>query len=432
MWPADMSKTGDANVFRVVEGRVQMLKRIHFVLLSIGLCAAIAQAQVLPCPGYDPKSNVTLACEIPTATRTSGTASSLGSLSPTLAAQLSQLPMATAVTGTGLTFSKSLGVFTASDESLGTVLTQRGETIGRHKFLVSFTYQRFAFHAVDGVDLKNLPTINSAVFGTTGTSYTQAQNAINLRVDQFTAIGSYGLTKQVDVSVIVPFSKVTLKTASAIHQYNVSSSGTLLSDFDLGTNFLPGSASGVGDITVNLKANVFNGERTKLALAGDVRFPTGDAANYLGTGAYGIKPYLVFSRTGRVTPNASVGFQWNGASVLFADPKTGVHQNLPTAFLYSGGVDIRVVKKLTWTGEFLGQCVINGPRLKMGTVNIPGQGDLKSVQAVTASYSMNNAGTGIKWKPFKGLTVSANVMFSLDDAGLRSRVVPLVGAAYRF
>ncbi len=411
-----------------------MLNGTHrFLLGGLLVIGTLTQAQVLPCPGYDPVNNVNLACEILTATRT-GRNSSLGSLSPTIAAQLSQLPIATAVSGTGLSFSRELGVFTSSVESLGTILTQRGETLGRHKFLFSFNYQRFSFDSVDGIDLKDMAIISKADF-TSMSTYTQADTRVDLRVDQFTALGTFGLTNRLDVSVIVPFAKVTLATGSLLHAYNVDSSNVPLSDYEVGTFYLPGSATGLGDVTVNAKANVFRGERSRIAIGGDVRFPTGDEANYLGTGAYGIKPYIVFSRRGRLTPNVNFGYQRNFKSALYTDNVTGEKLNLPSSLTYSAGVDLRVTKRLTLTSEFMGQYVLNGPRLAMGQINIPGAAHNPYPTVTTSadeSYAMNNVGAGFKANPFKGLLLNATVMFKLDDGGLRSNFVPLAGMSYRF
>ncbi len=402
--------------------------------LLLGICTTIAYGQVQPCPGYDWAHNVNLACEILTATRT-GRNSSLGSLSPTIAAQLSQLPIATAVSGSGLTFSRQLGVFTSTSESLGTILTQRGETLGRHKFLASFSYQRFAFDSVDGIDLKNMAIVSKTDF-TSMSTYTQADARVDLRVDQFTALGTFGLTNRFDVSVIVPFSKVTLATAAALHAYNVDSANQPLSDYEVGTFYLPGSATGIGDVMVNLKANVYHGEHSQIAIGGDVRFPTGDEANYLGTGAYGLRPYIVFSRRGRLTPNFNFGYQWNSKSALYTDNTSGNNMSLPSSLTYAAGLDFRVVKRFTLTGEFLGQCVINGPRLAMGTITIPGapQNPYPTVTTSSAgqSYAMNNLGAGFKANPFKGLLINATVMFKLDDPGLRANIVPLAGVSYRF
>src|SRR5437763_2639354 len=149
-----------------------MFKRTVLALFSIGLITSVAFGQASPCPGYNAQNNTNLACELPTATRTStaavGSGQSLGSLSPTLATALSQLPVATAVSGSGLSFSRSLGMSVATNDSLGSILTQRGETIGRHNFYVSFTYQRFAFNSIDGIDLKNLKTVNEVDYASSG------------------------------------------------------------------------------------------------------------------------------------------------------------------------------------------------------------------------------------------------------------------------
>src|SRR5512146_873922 len=137
---------------------------------------------------------------------------------------------------------------------------------------------------------------------------------MSLCVHEFIALGTVGLTNRLDLSVILPFSRVTLATAASLHAYNVDSANTLLSDYDVGTVFLAGSATGIGDVAVNVKANALKGEHTHLAIGSELRFPTGDEANYLGTGAYGVKPYIVVSRRGRLTPNLSLGYQWNSTS----------------------------------------------------------------------------------------------------------------------
>src|SRR5207248_11781576 len=98
-----------------------------------------------------------------------------------VAAQLSHLPLTTAVTGSGLTFSKLTGAPTASLDSLGTILTQRGETLGKHKFYVAFSYQRFTFDSIDGIPLHHLDTVNQAKSGST-TIFVAAQNRVDLLV----------------------------------------------------------------------------------------------------------------------------------------------------------------------------------------------------------------------------------------------------------
>jgi hypothetical protein len=405
-----------------------MSKGVRIVLVLIGMCGMAAAQNV--CPGYYPQNNTNLACEIATATRSRPEgAETLSSISATLATQLSQLPIAAAASGVGITIGAS-GLPTVSNEGLGTMLTQRGRTIGRHKLLLSFNYQRFSFQTVDGLSLKSLPLVVD--YYPTHTTYIEDSSAVSFRVDQFTALATFGLTNRIDVSFILPFSQVNLATAATVIQHNISYPGGVASDsrvvlYTPATMYLPGTATGIGDVRVNVKANVLGAEgKTSMAVGGEVRFPSGDAINYLGSGAYGFKPYLVISRRGRLTPNVNIGYQWNGGSVLnFGD-------NLPSSFLYSGGADFRVSKRLTLTGEFLGQYVINAPRLRLTNVTIPAVGSRSTVQSFTGSYAMHNGAVGFKANPFGGLILSASAMFKLDDAGLRSKIVPLFGVAYRF
>ena len=412
-----------------------MYKGVRLVLAFIGVCAIAATSQA-QCPGYNPVKNTNLACETVTGLRgTSADPIGLAAVGTVLGVamgtQLSQLPIASAASVSGITIGAS-GLPTVSTDSLGTILTQRGKTIGKHKLLLSFTFQRFVFERVDGIKLKNFPIVVNFFPGQNNV-YLQDTSRINFRIDQFTTLGTFGLTDKIDVSVIVPFSRVNLDDATSATLHSIGYAGgvatsvtsTLITPDPL---YLPGSASGIGDVRVNLKANVLGSEgKTSMAVGGEVRFPTGDELNYLGTGAYGIKPYLVISRRGRVTPNVNIAYQWNGSSIL------NFNDNLPAAFLYSGGVDTRVDKRLTLTAEFLGQYVINAPRVTEQTVAIPVLGTRPSATTFKASYASDNVAFGFKLNPFQNLILSASVLAKLDQNGLRQRtVVPLFGAAYRF
>jgi len=239
------------------------------------------------------------------------------------------------------------------------------------------------------------------------------------------------LTDRLDIFLLVPFSKVTLKTSSVGQEFDLTLDNKLIANFPSQPSFLAGSASGLGDIAADLKANVLKLEHASIAVGGEVRFPTGDATNYLGSGAYGVKPYFVFSRKGRFTPNINLGYQWNSKSVLATNPQTGAEQNLPSSFLYSGGVDYRVIRRLTLTAEFLGQLVIDGPRLQSTTESVAGN-TFTNAKPISSNYTMDNLGIGFKVNPFKNLVITGNTLIQLDSAGIRSKIVPLFGVSYRF
>jgi hypothetical protein len=68
-----------------------------------------------------------------------------------------------------------------------------------------------------------------------------------------------------------------------------------------------------------------------------------------------------------------------------------------------------------------------------------------SVTGVTTTYTINDFSIGVKWSPFGGrksrdgksspwqeLLLYGNVLFQMNDTGLRSDPVPLVGISYKF
>lgn len=406
-----------------------MLKASKLFGVLIAACSLVP-ISLAQCPGYTPPHNVNLACAIATSSPSQDLSPAVSTaVGATMATQLSQLPIATAASGAGLVFDPSIGGFRVS-EDIGPILTQRGDTIGKHKALVSLTYQRFAFDDIDGIDLKHLNVVNRA-----GNLYAYNDMRVDFRVDQFVALATFGLTDRVDVSFLLPFSFITLKSqrrpGDAINKTGslaYSDFGVVSQPSALGSKYFPGSASGIGDVMGGIKATVFKSsdEKTSIAIGGQMRFPTGDVYNYLGSGAYGVKPYVVIShKTSRITPNFMLAYQWNSASPLNND------QDLPGSLAYSGGADIKIVKRLSVSGEFIGQYVINGPRLAKEQIAITGY-TLNSTKQFSSSYSMNNASVGFKANPFRGLFVSASVLLKLDDAGLRAKAVPLVGFAYRF
>lgn len=428
--------------------------KVTFTLIS--LLPAAAWSQSFGCPGSISK----LSCEINTTFNTGS--STLSSFSPTMATQLSQLPQVTAATGSGIIFSG--GIPTVSTDTLGSILTERGDTIGKHHYYVSFNYQRFWFESIDGVRLNNFPTALAKSFldSSKGPIYVVSNNRIDITNDQFTLLGSFGLSDRVDVTMVIPFSKVTLKTQlkGGSAQYFFDSNGNYLSSGSA-TAYNAGSASGIGDVIVNVKANLIPAEKNHFAIGTEVRFPTGDELNFLGSGAYGFKPYVVFSRTGRVTPHVNFGYQWNSFSDLYINPNGTGNLRLPDSLQYSAGVDVGITKRLTVVGDWLGQYVLDGPRVLMGTQFVTGNGqangktptgvpipsqcspqwscrtiqskiDPNTQRVLTDAYGMNNVAVGIKLNVFRGLLITGNAMVALDDGGLRAKIVPLVGISYRF
>jgi hypothetical protein len=447
-----------------------MVKRASLIYFLFAVCALGAEAQttvVNVCP-YTQHATA-LACLIPDLTQT-GSSQNLSRFNTTVAQVIGQLPLAAPVSGFVLRFDKKLGIPVEENQNLGSVLTERGNTVGRHKVFVGFTYQRFVFQTIDGTKLSSLPSVYQ--FGTiqdganTITEYGASQNSVSANLSQYTGIIAFGLTSRVDVSLTVPFERVSLgagnsnlREAFVITNPAGTIIGSSASNPSTTTQSIAGSATGFGDLLLNAKGTVFNGEKSKLALGMEVRLPTGDEYNLLGTGALGVKPYIVFSRLGRVTPHVNLGYQWNNTSNLYINPchfngscasASGLPTlNLPASLDYSGGADFGIKKKFTIVADFVGQHYFNSPRVtapvpatSAGIAGIPIPGTTSAitafnsaptVQVATGGVNLDNLALGLKWNPVGKLILSANALVRVDSGGLRpARFVPLVGLSYRF
>jgi hypothetical protein len=397
-----------------------MLKRALLVsaLFSQFVCtAAMGQS------GCTTTGESKLYCLIPTAFHTP--AGEFNFFNTSFATALSQLPLATPASG--IVYEVVNGVLTESTKSFGPIMSERAETTGRHKLFVGFTYQHFAFSSIDGNNLHDVPIVFRFTTST-DVVYTATVNHISTVVNQYAGYATYGLTNRVDVSIAVPFQRTSMGVSSTGTEYSTTSSAQ--ASFQ---EYLPGVASGFGDVVLAAKGTAWYGENSALAVGAELRLPSGDALNFLGSGAVGVKPYAAWSRKGRISPHANLGYQWNSDSVL-ARNSAGQEQQLPTHFLYYFGADVEATKRLTIIADFLGQEFFNAPRVSSPTqVTIPNRGlSFPSIEPFNGSYAANNLAIGAKVNPWNHLLITGNLAIRLNNGGLRANVVPLVGASYTF
>ncbi len=496
-----------------------------------------------------------------------GLAASLGTINGDISQQLGLLPLASPGSGFSLTFDTALKTFVTSTDSLGPILSERADTVGKHRLAIGVSYQFFQFDKIDGVTLSNIPAVyvhnsepstqgpsgitcspstisnpdqNLATFVYNPNNNPQAhpagsqlgdcsfvrdrfetQNSIKLRLHQITTYVTFGLTRNLDVSVVIPYvnvlfgvtsqAQIVTSTYYADHIFSKGNDGNLCPLDNLATpasvtagqnvdcfqhNFpdnglSPGSspaassAKGIGDVTVRLKDMIWRGERLGIAAGLDVRFPTGDAMNYLGSGAYGVKPFVIASYHARVAPHAMAGFQANGSTITGVGGDligtTGTKGQLPNEFVYDVGADAYATKRLTVAFDVIGQRVFNreslvvkndpylAPCFNLNFTTNPmyynqsnpdpppscdvfrqpsGSGPYFNVDnspyvAATVqrlnldtnsgvSTNITNASAGLKIALVKRLVLSLNVLVRLDQGGLHSKPAPLAALGYTF
>jgi hypothetical protein len=406
-----------------------------------------------------------------------------------LVGQLGTFPLGSSSGGFVFNFDPGTGLFQPASQSFGPGFAERALTNGRGRFGFGLNYQRLAFKSYEGVDLHNgnltyvlqhndccavagnaLPDPDDPFFEG---DLVQMSMSLDVKTDVFAPFVSYGLTNRWDVGLVVPVVRVSLNPTitstidriatgsnSLIHSWNGTGQTTKVSS-------LSGTATGLGDVVVRTKYRFVDGARGGLAAGLDVRLPSGDKENLLGTGAVQTKLLLIASgEVSRIAPHFNIGYTYshgdlssslttlpsssqpaNAPTQSQINAATGVDlggsTRLPNEVNYVGGVDIAVHALLTVSGDVIGRTVLDtqrfalvsqtyqyrtangGPLLSTSrdTFSSTGTGSLNLLLGVVGA-KLNIPGT-----PF---LLTASVLFPLTDAGLRPKVTPVVGLDYSF
>jgi hypothetical protein len=196
---------------------------------------------------------------------------------------------------------------------------ERAQTLGRGRFNFGTSYQHSRYTHLDGSSLRDggitfvLPpgTITDPRFG----NVIESAMDLDLTSDTTVLYAAAGLASRLDVGVAVPYEQVKMNLTShaTIRDFSsqttspgsrVFANGSKTQDFTSN-----GQASGVGDVVLRGKYKLTRPGLREVALAADLRLPTGDENNMLGTGATQTQVMLVTSYSAsRFDPHFNVGY----------------------------------------------------------------------------------------------------------------------------
>jgi hypothetical protein len=351
----------------------------------------------------------------------------LTSVNDALRQGLLNAPLPSPASGFTFEFDPTLGTVVRSSEGFGPIYADRAETLGKGRFALGFSYSRFDYKELDGRDLdgdinltfRHEPT--AALAGRPQPFFFEADTVtarlnVDITQDVFLFAGTYGILDSLDVSIAIPIIRI-----------DMSASGTATSNQETGTNihvFQDGStmlnaedsdaSTGIGDILLRAKWNFYRQKPYALATGLDLRLPSGSEDDLRGTGGVRVRPFFLASGTwgkvadkwGAVSPHVNVGFDLGSTDVV------------DNSFFYRVGVDWTPFKIVTFAVDILGQYIINNSRVQTN-----GQ---------DAGNNVVDASVGLKANVWKNVLVMANVLFPLNDTGLRANFVPFVGIEVDF
>ncbi|MGH9198479.1 MAG: hypothetical protein ACRD1T_22445, partial [Acidimicrobiia bacterium] len=197
-----------------------------------------------------------------------------------------------------------------------------------------------------------------------------------------------------------------------------------------------------------------------VAASGELRLPTGDEDNLLGTGATQIKGLFIGSRTvGDFSTHVNFGYTFSsgelstslddvqvpnipGSAALAELTPVAVGLGVPDEFNYTFGVEYFRSPRITAAFDVIGRTlrdikrfeIIDTPfeflrpnETQVRTASLP-QLDLTGRSRVNLLLGV----VGAKFNVAERLLLTANVVFPMTDAGLKPRVTPVFGFDYAF
>lgn len=370
-------------------------------------------------------------------------------------------PVNSSAGGFTMKYDPEQGTFVRTSDSFGPIFAERANTLGKGRFNYGVSFIHFEYDSLDDISLVD----GELAFDLTHADVTrdgsqldfyvegdlvEAKTFLKLESDITTLFVNWGVTDRIDLAFVVPVVNVTLdarvdatikELATEGHRDEAGnplpihrfSGGATEAEFQVG-----GSAAGIGDVILRGKYNLKSLEGRALAAAAEVRLPTGDEEDLLGTGETQVKLFLIGSADlGRLSPHVNLGYTLSAGDLsdevnLAVGFDSALHPKITVAvdLLWRTLLDASQIQS---TQQDHVHRVCNGCR---GT-NPP---DLPLDTATRSSLSIRKddqnlifGSFGLKFNPWGSLLFTANLLYSMTSDGLQDEdLIPLVGLDYSF
>jgi len=416
-----------------------------------------------------------------------------------IASALSIVPLSSPASGVILRTDPKTQAELPESSTLGTIFTERAETIGKHQWYIGFSHQDSHFARFNGMDLNTLSLLYTGGY-TSGISLSKGasplatvpatfQIGMNVHLSQDITFLTFGITDRIDVSAGVP----VVHTGVAASTYDpmiYAGNGTHVSPNTCWcvNTLTPGvetlqyagaigyaglSKTGLGDLLFRGKGTVVRKRNMVVAVGTDLRLPTGNETNLLGTGTTSVKPFMAVSlyskpvRSLVFSPHFDLGWQFSGKSILAGELQTvqlgqtspvyygagpggftATKDFIPDVFSWAAGTEVALGHHNTLIFDFLGNQIgwIHGilnvvntpdqayaPTAPFAQTKIAGFVGVNSMGLpIHSAYGQYSGSLGYKARIAGNLVANLSVLYRFDNNGLVARVVPAYGLSYTF
>jgi hypothetical protein len=328
-----------------------------------------------------------------------------------LGAELATLPPSLSSAGFTYRFNSTLGTAERASTSFGPFFTERSLTSGRGQAALGVNMRFASYNRLDGRDLRDGTFVTTAnQFRDEAEPFDVETLTLDIESRVLTFTGSYGVTDRFDLSAAVPMVELSMN-GTRVNTYRGRQVVQAVAD---------ATSRGLGDVVVRGKYALLTGASEGLALAGEVRLPTGREDDLLGAGTTAFSALLIASSEhGPVGYHGNLSLSGGGLSNEVA---------------YRGAVCFSVSDRVTLAGELVGRRYgdvgritdVRGPHATIGNV------DTIRLSPEDSSLSTAAVVLGAKWNLNGSWILSGHTQLPITDRGLRSGVVTLIGLDYAF
>ena len=328
-----------------------------------------------------------------------------------LGAELATLPPSLSSAGFTYRFNPTLGTAERASTSFGSFFTERSLTSGQGQATLGVNMRMTSYNRLDGRDLRD------GAFLTTANQFRdEAQpfdvETLTLDIDSrvVTFTGTYGVTNRFDISAAVPLVQLSMN-GTRVNTYRGTQVVQAVAE---------ATSRGLGDVVVRGKYGLLNGSSNGLAIAGEVRLPTGREDDLLGAGTTAFSALLIgSSEHGAMGYNGNLSLSGGGLSNEMA---------------YRGAVCFSASDRVTLVGELVGRRYGDVGRITEIRVPHATIANVDTIRLVPEDASLSTAAVvvGAKWNVNGTWILSGHTQLPISDRGLRSGVVTLFGLDYAF
>lgn len=328
-----------------------------------------------------------------------------------LIVNLTTVPIATSSSGFLYRLNPQLGTVERATDSFGGFFIERALTPGNGRASFGISGTTSSFDQLDGQELR------TGAFLTTANRFTDEPApfdtdslTLRIRTSTLTAFASVGISDRLEIGAALPLVRLSLE-GERINVYR-------------GQTFTQASASatasGVADVALRGKYTLVSARSGGVAIAGEVRLPTGNADNLLGAGTAGFR---------------LVGIAAIERGPLMLSGNSGIIRGgVSDELMFGAAAAVAVHPRLSLTAELLGRRVDELRPLQLSTFPHPTIAGVQTIRLTGGEAGQLVAGgiTGFKWNPAGTVVLGANIRWNFTTAGLTAPITPSVAFEYGF